>query len=421
MMHHLNKNFHSEKSDQAPLCTNNSITVAETALVRIQNDLLRAVDQHQEAVLVLLDFSAAFDTINHQTILQRLQARYGIQDTALKWFESYLRGRVQTVEIGGVLSDSCVLKEGVPQGSVFGPSIFTMYTAPLDDIILAHGIDYMKYADDLQLYLILKPSARSEAISRMQLCIGDVKAWSVKNSLMFNDSKTEVVHVSSKFISSPSFPKISIGNSVIDVSTAAKSLGVTIDEGIQMKDHVKNIVSAASFAIYKIGQLSRYLDRKSTERLVHAFVTSRLDCCNSLLYGMPSSEIAKLQRVQNSAARLVTRSKKYEHISPILRNLHWLPIHQRINYKIALLTFKAIHGMSPTYISELITEYKPGRVLRSSSAPLLCHPRIPKTNFYGGRSFAVAAPTVWNNLPADIRASTTLSHFKKTLKTHLFN
>ena len=187
-----------------------------------------------------------------------------------------------------------------------------------------------------------------------------------------------------------------------------------------MKDHVKNIVSAASFAIYKISQVSRYLDRKSIERLVHAFVTSRLDCCNSLLYGIPSSEIAKLQRIQNSAARLVTRSKKYEHISPILRKLHWLPIHQRINYKIALLTFKAIHGMAPTYISELISDYNPGRTLRSSSAPKLSHPKIPKTAFYGDRSFSAAAPCVWNELPKTIRCLTNLEQFKKSLKTHLF-
>jgi hypothetical protein len=126
----------------------------ETALVRIQNDLLRAVDHHQKAILVLLDFSAAFDTIDHQTVLKRILKRYGIDGTALNWFESYLTGRVQSVDIGSILSDPCALMEGVPQGSVFGPTIFTMYTAPIGDIISAHGIQYMTYADDTHIYLI---------------------------------------------------------------------------------------------------------------------------------------------------------------------------------------------------------------------------------------------------------------------------
>ena len=112
---------------------------------------------------------------------------------------------------------------------------------------------------------------------------------------MFNDSKTEVIHVSSKFLTSPSLPKISIGDSAIDFANSAKSLGVALDKSLDMKKHVKNIVSAASFAIYRIGQLRKYLDRQSTEQLIHAFVSSRIDCCNSLLYGLPSTEISKLQ------------------------------------------------------------------------------------------------------------------------------
>lgn len=393
----------------------------ETAMLRIQNDLLKAVDQHQEAVLVLLDFSAAFDTIDHDITLERLQARYGINGTPLKWFDSYLKGRTQSVNIGGILSDPCSLDEGVPQGSVLGPSLFSLYVAPLGDIITAHGISYMSYADDTQIYLTLKQSERHVAVSRLELCIRDIKSWSIHNKLMFNDSKTEVLHISSKFLKCPSFPRISIDDTFVDITSIAKSLGVTMDSTLQLKDHVNNIVSAASFAIYKIGQLSNYLDRKSTERLVHAFVTSRLDYCNSLLYGLPSNHISKLQRIQNSAARLVTRSKKHDHITPILRELHWLPVHYRINYKIALLTFKSLHGMAPDYISSLITKYSPSRCLRSSSEFFLSHPPISKTKFYGARSFTVAAPEVWNSLPANVRSLTNLNHFKRNLKTYFFN
>ena len=127
----------------------------------------------------------------------------------------------------------------------------------------------------------------------------------------------------------------------------------------------------------------------------------------------------KLQRVQNATA-LVTRTKKYDHISPVLHDLHWLPIRHRITYKIALLTFKSLHGMSPEYITDLIPQYKPVRSLRSSSQLLLKHPGICKTITYGSRSFSAAAPTIWNALPIAIRSISSLSAFKKALKTYLF-
>ena len=148
--------------------------------------------------------------------------------------------------------------------------------------------------------------------------------------------------------------------------------------------------------------------------------TKQLLSFEKLLIKCPSKQIAKLQRVQNSAARLVTRTKKHDHITPILQDLHWLPIQQRIDYKIALLTFKALNGMAPSYITELITQYKPSRTLRSSSQLLLRHTVKCRTIFYGQRSFSAAAPKIWNNLPADIRSITSLAPFKKALKTFFF-
>ena len=221
----------------------------ETALLRVQNDLLRAVDQHQEAVLILLDFSAAFDTIDHDILLQRLRERYGFTQTALKWFSTYLRGRTQCIDIRGVLSDEHLLEEGVPQGSVFGPAIFTMYTAPLGDVITAHGLSHMIYADDTQLYLVLDPSKRSESVNRLEKCVQDVKSWAISNKLMLNDSKTEVIHMSSRFINTLPLPPLQLGDSVISASASARNLGVIIDNKLVMKEHVKSVTKSASFAI----------------------------------------------------------------------------------------------------------------------------------------------------------------------------
>ena len=168
-----------------------------------------------------------------------------------------------------------------------------------------------------------------------------------------------------------------------------------------MQSQIKNICRSSSLALHKISQIRKYLDRETTEQLVHAFVTCRLDCCNSLLLSLPDSQIAKLQRIQNSAARLVTRSSLRHHITPILRSLHWLPVSERIKFKVLLLTYKCIKGTAPLYLQEIIHTYQPPRTLSSSSASQLTLP-VTRTKSYGHRSFTFSAPALWNSLPQHI-------------------
>ena len=387
----------------------------------MSNDLLLSLDKGDEVVLILLDYSAAFDTINHDTLFSRLKNDYGIGGSVLKWCISYLEHRKQAVVIDNTVSDPIALLYGTPQGSVKGPLDFILYTGPLSNIVNSHsGINHMIYADDTQLYLVMKSTHHSSAINKLEACIADVRSWAIQNKLMLNDAKTEVLHIHSQFRATSPLPSINIGGSYISPSKSARDLGAIIDDEMQLKSHVRNICRSASFGIYKIGRLRKYLDKKSTERLVHAFVSSRLDFNNSLLYGLPSAVLSSLQRVQNSAARLISYTKRHHHISPVLRNLHWLPIRERIMFKILLITYKAIHGSAPAYISDLISISKNAR-LRSSSMLLLKHgPRV-NTISYGDRAFAVAAPKLWNNIPFHIRSSPSINVFKNKLKTHLFN
>ena len=234
-------------------------------------------------------------------------------------------------------------------------------------------------------------------MQKLVTCVNDIKVWSTSNKLKFNDSKTEVMLFASRFVPTESLQTVNIGSSPVTPKSDVCNLAVMLDNGLCMTKHVSNVCRSAAMAIYKIGKILKYLDLKTTERLIHAFVTSRLDYCNCLLYGLPQYELSKLQQIQNSAARLTSR--KRDNVESVLQELHWLPIAKRIEFKILLITYKCLHGLAPMYLAELLTKYTPSRNLRSSTLDLLDPPSDVKTCTYGQRSFASAAPKLWNALP----------------------
>ena len=189
-----------------------------------------------------------------------------------------------------------------------------------------------------------------------------------------------------------------------------------------MASHITKICASSFYYIYNIRRIRKYLSRKSSEILVHAFITSRLDYCNGLLYGLPDCLLHKLQRVQNACARLIFREQKICHVTPLIYELHWLPIKYRIDFKILLTTFKILNFLAPTYLSSLISLRLPSKYnLRNSSDNLLLsYPRFKSKATLGDRSFTCAAPKLWNALAFDIRSASTVSIFKAKLKTHLF-
>lgn len=377
----------------------------ETALMRVSNDLLCALDDRKCAILVLLDLSAAFDTIDHGIMVSRLRERFGINGTALQWFTSYLQDRCQCIHLKGDSSDPSTLHFGVPQGSVIGPIMFTAYTAPLGDIVRRHSVRLHLYADDTQLYTSFDPTSEldaAQAIKRIQDCVSDIRLWMYVNKLKLNEDKTEVLGLCSRTMVQHFqrlVPFINIGDSQIRPTVKVKNIGVWLDQGLTMKSQVLNLCKVAYFGITCISRIRHFLDKKTTESLVHAYVTSRIDNGNGLLYGILDQLRAKLQKVQNAAARVVTRTKRHEHITPVLIQLHWLPVAQRIQYKILLTTFRALHGLSPNYLAELLTVYQPARSLRSADSNLL---NVPKTRL---RTFRRQGICVLCPIPLESTAS----------------
>ncbi len=233
----------------------------ETALIKIMDDLLRAMDRKECILVVLLDQSAAFDTVSHTILLHRLHARLGLSGSALAWFTSYLQGRTQTVRINGSVSPAQDLEFGVPQGSVLGPLLFSIYTLPLGDIIRKHSIRYHFYADDTQLYLTFPPLSSAQAVSDLEKCIAEVRSWLSDNLLRLNDTKTQFLVIGSRDqLALTSINSLTIGDTVIPAVHSARNLGFILESSCSVRSHVKAVCQSARYHLRNIGRIRRYLD-----------------------------------------------------------------------------------------------------------------------------------------------------------------
>lgn len=237
--------------------------------------------------------------------------------------------------------------------------------------------------------------------------------------LKLNCDKTEVMFFAPKNTPDPPGINIRVGATPVIPSSSVRNLGVIMDKTMTMDKQVTSIMRSCYSQLRNIGQIRRYLTPDATRSLVHGLVTSRLDYCNPLLYGISASLTSKLQRIQNTAARIITRTRRDQHITPVLADLHWLPVKRRIEYKILVHTYKALHGEGPSYLKNLVQRYIPRRSLRSQDSLTLVPP-TRRTVTYGDRSFSSSAPLLWNRLPNQLRDRTKLSSFKSDLKTHFF-
>ena len=258
-----------------------------------------------------------------------------------------------------------------------------------------------------------------KALLALEECIKEIRAWMVHNRLMFNDGKSEFQiivprHYKAKF--SALSPCLRVGSTPVFPSQTVRDLGVTLDAEMSLSTHVGNFIRSMYMHMRHISRIRHHLDDTTLVKVVMVLVISAL-------YGVTDYLLKKLQLAQNNAARLVRKSKKYDHITPIPKDLHWLPVKSPIIFKVLSIVHSAMHSDAcPSYIQELVTHYAPPRALRSvTDGMLLSEPSTHRCLAAGDNVFSVCSPRLWNDIPLSLRETQSQTTFKRKLKTHLFN
>ena len=246
----------------------------ETALLKVTNDILLKMNDQRVTLLLLLDLSAAFDTVDHNTSLHRLQFTFGINGKVLSWFSSYL-------SINETLSAEFELQCGVPLGSCLGSLLFTLYSSNLFEIIKHHFLPVYCYADDTQVYISFCPNDRLDQLNAGELlesCITDIRSWMLHDNLKLNDEKTELLIIgtpqkSEKVV----ITHIRVGNTNIHPVPVARNLDSWLDASLSMTEHISKICSSSFYYLNNIRRIRKYLSNKSAESLIHALISICLD------------------------------------------------------------------------------------------------------------------------------------------------
>ena len=317
--------------------------------------------------IVILDLSTAFDTVDHQLLLDVLEKRFGIVGKAKEWYRSYLVARKFRVTINNKSSWPRQLDYSVPEGSIQGAFLFIAYASTLDQIVDDRQLTLNGFADDHSVRKAFKPSRLDnkeelETIAIMEKSMQDIKVWMDQVRLKMNDSKTEFIYFGwPSQLGKCKIDSINVNGESVERTHTTKYLGAHLDSKLDFKQHIMIKCKAAMLNLHRIKAARKYLTRAACNRLVVSLVLSHLDYANSLLGGLPKSSINKMQAVQNMAAKITLGKGKFDSTNRCLVQLHWLPIKARIEFKILSLVHRCLHGAAPPYLERLIIHHKPTR------------------------------------------------------------
>lgn len=388
-----------------------------TAMVKITEDIRLAMDDKKLTLLLLVDLSAAFNSVDIDILTTKLKFNCNFSDDTIKWFQSYLSNRRQKLVSGDGQSDWTTVTHSVPPGTVIGPILFNIY---IQDIIhqIPPSVSHHCFADDIQIYIHTKPEHLNTAINTMTQTLNTIHSWTQNNALIINPDKTQAIIIGSKALVSRVdlgvTPKVSIAGTSIPYSTKVKDLGIIVDNCLSWEGQVQQTCRKVYGTLHSLQRMRKFLTTRTKAKLVQALIWPHLDFCDVVQLNMSEELVDRLQRCLNSGVRFIYNLKRGCHISPYYKQLGWLKLRERRKLRIAVEVFKILTTQSPPYLYPSFKYLSSQHNIHTRAGNKLSIPPH-KTNFMN-KSFAVVGARVWNSIPDGVRGSQSLGVFKGKYK-----
>ena len=392
----------------------------QTALLKVSEDMRWAMDRGRVTLLVLFDFSRAFDCVDHALLMDKL-VKFNFSSSVLRWLASYLAGRWQRVSgSSGELSGRLPVSAGVPQGSVLGPLLFSLFISDVSDCL--DGCNYHLYADDLQIYLSFCPNEVESAVGVVNKNVRAICDWARENKLRINPEKTRAL-----LIGGPTYierllqadsPRVKVNGIEIGYSRSAANLGVIFDSSLKWKDQINATSRRVFWGLHRLIKIRHLIPVTTRAHLINSLIMPLFDYCCLVCGDVSGMRAARLDVVMNSCVRFIFDVPRHAHITPYYAQLGWLRASQRRLCVLGRFIFKLFTTSQPQYIISMFTFRSSihNRVLRGDGR--LIHIPTHRTEI-AQRSFVVGSARLWNTLPSHIRKSRSLSSFHSLLKVHL--
>lgn len=380
----------------------------QTALLKITNDIRVNIDRKLATVLVLLDFSKAFDTVSHELLGRKLRNLFGFDDSSCALLGSYLSGRLQFVSSDGGDSSCLPVLSGVPQGSVLGPLLFSLFINDLPDGLRS---SYHMYADDVQLYSGFSPSQLRDGISSINNDLGLIHRWACDNQLGLNAGKSQAIVIFNRDIDTSSLPIVILGNDRIDYVDKVKNLGVIINKTLTWDDHISRLSRTVYCILRRLWKFSHFVPEFARMRLVKALVIPHFLYCDVLFGRLTSHCQRRLNVLFNSCVRFIKNLRRFDHVSIYSNIVFDCSFDSFLKHRSLCFLFRILKFGRPEYLFDEI------KFAHSDRTFNLIPPRHASKCL--GRGFFVWTVTLWNQLPVTIKSLNNLTDFRSKCMEYL--
>ena len=391
----------------------------ETALVNMIDLWLNAIDNGKMAGVVLVDFKKAFDLVDHQILINKMEI-YGIKDEALMWFDSYLTNRKQLVSVHNNMSDFKQISCGIPQGSILGPLLFLLFINDLP--LYTDKVSTDLYADDTTLYNVQDSIEQIE--NNLQSALNSLHIWCKNNGMILNSSKTKVMLVTTKQkrqgLNTDNLD-LNFNNESLNMISNDKILGVYVDNNLTWTDHIKHLTKKIASNIWLLSKIKKFLPQAHRVQFYKSYIQPHIDFCNIVWGSSSESNKLKILKLQKRACRIILDYNVAD-FTDAMKSLKIMTIYDRLYLRKAKVMFKVYNNTTPGYISEnfkLRNDVNTSIHLRSSSAGCFIPPK-PKTEYFK-HSLRYSGCLVWNSLPVEVKNAPTIDTFHNRCLKWLVN